>query len=103
MSQISLEFEPYQGQFYLKVNGYTVPLYEKDLKDITPFVKAQGYSGHIDLRNWFKDHRPLFYKQKITESDRSDLVIKILRYLKNSSFFHESVSQSKTTFTNRST
>ncbi len=102
MSQISLEFESYQGQFFLTVNGHSVPLSEKDLKGIAPIVNAQGYSGHAHLRDWFKSHDPLFFKQVITECDRSGLVIDILRYLKKSSIFRDSVSQPNIRFKNRS-
>src|SRR3972149_1092460 len=90
MNQISFEFEPYQGQFFLTVNGYPVSLTEKDLGEIAPFVKAEGCAGHSHLREWFKVHRPLFFKHVITECDRSELVKEVLGYLKNSRFYSES-------------
>ena len=95
LNQISLEFEPYQGQYYLNVNGYTVPLMQRDLKDIAPFVKAQGSSGNFNLRDWFKAHYPLFFKHMITDCDRKGLVIDILQYLKTSSIYSEVMSQAK--------
>ena len=90
MNQISFEFEPYQGQFFLTVNGYPVSLTEKDLEEIAPIVKAEGSAGHSHLREWFKVHRPIFFKHMITECDRNELVKDVLSYLKSSRYYCES-------------
>jgi len=95
MNRISFEYEPYQGQFFLTVNGYPVLLYEKDLREIASFVMGEGSSGQVSLCDWFRTHRPLFFKSVITECDRNGIVIGILRYLKKSRYFTESNSDGK--------
>jgi hypothetical protein len=103
MNRISFEYEPYQGQFFLTVNSYPVLLYEKDLRDISPYVKSYGSTGQDNLCEWFRIHRPLFYKHIITEYELNKLILDILSYLKRSRFFlvsnnEETVKISNKTF-----
>jgi hypothetical protein len=102
MNRISFEYEPYQGQFFLTVNTYPVLLYEKDLRAISPFVKSYGATGQENLCEWFRIHRPLFYKHIVAEYERNKLILDILSYLKKSRFFKDTDSEETVKISKRS-
>jgi hypothetical protein len=47
------------------------------------YADKQGYTGHIELHNWFMNKRPAIYKSSITEADPHGLIDKLIDILKN--------------------
>ncbi|RKX69395.1 hypothetical protein DRP53_08300 [candidate division WOR-3 bacterium] len=55
---------------------------EKEANILRGFAKEIGFSGHLNLHEWLKKHRPSFFKKVITDADPNGIVIKLLNELK---------------------
>lgn len=56
---------------------------EDTRKKLKPFLRMEGYSGHIPMHIWLRDNKPQFFQKHVTEADVNGIIIKLLIELQN--------------------